>query len=196
MVNDINQQYYQKNAQTFFASTVDVDMQSLYDRFLPLVPAGGSILDAGCGAGRDSKAFLQLGFTVEAFDASEKLACLASQLLGQKVLVNTFQNYHTAQKFDAIWACASLLHVPLLELPTVFAKLGQFLQIGGVLYCSFKYGEDEIARNGRVFSNLTETSFTKIVAGLPFVIEQTWQTGDLRAGRENELWLNTILRKI
>jgi ubiquinone/menaquinone biosynthesis C-methylase UbiE len=55
---DINQRYYKTNAQAFYDSTVSVDMQSLYERFLPLIPSGGAILDAGCGAGRDSKAFI------------------------------------------------------------------------------------------------------------------------------------------
>ena len=191
----INQQYYKTNAQAFFDSTVEVNMQSLYEQFLPLIPAGGTILDAGCGAGRDSKAFIELGFNVEAFDASEELAELASQLTGKKVTIERFQSYKNSKQFDAIWACASLLHVPLIELPAVFQSLSRMLKSGGVFYCSFKYGEEEIERNGRFFTNLNERSFAEQIIGLPLHIEKQWITGDLREGRESEKWLNVLLRK-
>ncbi len=62
--------YYEQNAEQFFADTVDVDMSVLYARFLESIPAGGYILDAGCGSGRDSKAFASSGYRVAAFDAS------------------------------------------------------------------------------------------------------------------------------
>ena len=194
MVN-INQRYYKANAQAFYDSTVKVDMQTLYDQFLPLIAAGGTILDAGCGAGRDSKAFIDQGFHIEAFDASEELAVLASQLIGKLVAVARFQNYKNSKQFDAIWACASLLHVPLSELPTVFTSLSKMLRADGVFYCSFKYGEEEIERNGRLFTNLNESSFAEQIIGLPLSIEKHWITGDLREGRESEQWLNVILRK-
>ncbi|HEY5716200.1 MAG TPA: class I SAM-dependent methyltransferase, partial [Psychromonas sp.] len=151
-----NQQYYDNNAQNFYDSTITVNMQSLYRKFLPLIPAAGSILDAGCGAGRDSKAFLDLGFDVDAFDASEKLALLASELTGRKIAVDLFQTYKNNKTFDAIWACASLLHVPLKELPAVFSSLSGMLKTDGLFYCSFKYGEGEVLRNGRLFTDLNE----------------------------------------
>ena len=191
----INQQYYRSNAQAFFDSTVDVNMQSLYAEFLPLIPAGGVILDAGCGAGRDSKAFIELGFDMEAFDASEELAALASQLTRKRVTVERFQSYKNNREFDAIWACASLLHVPLAELPDVFQSLSSMLKTGGLFYCSFKYGEEEIVRNGRRFTNLNESCFAQQIKGLPLQIEKQWITGDLREGRQNEKWLNVIMRK-
>jgi len=195
MMLTTNQQYYDNNAQEFYDSTVAVNMQTLYEQFLPLIPAGGAILDAGCGAGRDSKAFLELGFAVDAFDASEKLALLASKLTGKKVAVDLFQTYKSGKEFDAIWACASLLHVPLKELPAVFSSLLNMLKAGGYFYCSFKYGEGEVARNGRLFSNLNERSFAALIKGLPLHIKAQWITTDLRAGRADELWLNVILQK-
>jgi len=190
-----NQQYYENNAQDFYDSTIAVNMQSLYRQFLPLIPAGGSILDAGCGAGRDSKAFLELGFDVEAFDASEKLALLASELTGIKVAVDLFQTFESKKQFDAIWACASLLHVSLLDLPAVFASLSNILKTDGLFYCSFKYGEGEVARNGRVFTNLNECGFASLIKGLPLRTKAQWITADLREGRESEQWLNVILQK-
>ena len=195
MVLKINRQYYANHAQEFYDSTVEVDMQTLYRQFLPHIPDGASILDAGCGSGRDSKAFIDQGFDVEAFDASEELAALASQLMGKKVSVDRFQTYQSEKAFDGIWACASLLHVPLIELPEVFQHLTAMLKNGGVFYCSFKYGQEEIARNGRLFTNLNEDCLAQQIKGLPLLIEKQWLSGDLRAGRESEKWLNVIMRK-
>jgi len=193
---NINQRYYKANAQDFYDSTVEVDMQTLYSQFFPLIPDGGSILDAGCGAGRDSKNFIDLGFDVEAFDASEELAALASQLIGKNVTVDFFQTYKNSKQFDAIWACASLLHVPLVELPNVFNSLSAMLKVDGLFYCSFKYGEEEVEHNGRLFTNLNESNFAKQIIDLPLQIEVQWITGDLREGRESEKWLNVIMRKV
>ena len=192
---DKNQLYYQANALAFYDSTVEIDMQSLYDQFLPLIPAGGSILDAGCGTGRDTKNFLDLGFESEAFDASDELAALASQLTDKPVKVERFQTYKNNKQFDGIWACASLLHVPLNELPSVFNSLSAMLKTDGVFYCSFKYGSKELERNGRIFTNLTEFSFVEQISDLPLEIEKQWITDDLREGRESEKWLNVVLRK-
>jgi hypothetical protein len=50
------------------------------------------------------------------------LAALASELMGKKVAVDRFQTYQSDKAFDAIWVCASLLHVPLIELPTLMCR--------------------------------------------------------------------------
>ncbi|TOB16037.1 SAM-dependent methyltransferase, partial [Vibrio parahaemolyticus] len=132
--------YYNQHAQEFFDSTVHVEMDSLYREFLPLVQKGGNILDAGCGSGRDSKVFKELGFQVHAIDASAVLAKLAEELIEQPVQIATFQDFESEKRFDAIWACASLLHVPFDELPHSFLNLSKSLKNNGVFYCSFKYG--------------------------------------------------------
>lgn len=67
-------------ADAFIVGTLDVQMQSLYDKFLPHLAAGSHILDAGCGSGRDSRYFLQQGFEVTALDASWPLVLHARTL--------------------------------------------------------------------------------------------------------------------
>jgi 2-polyprenyl-3-methyl-5-hydroxy-6-metoxy-1,4-benzoquinol methylase len=69
-----------RHAEEFAARTRDLDMTAVYEEFLPLVLPGGHILDAGCGTGRDSAAFLQRGFKVTAFDASKALVEMATGL--------------------------------------------------------------------------------------------------------------------
>ena len=187
--------YYQQQAELFYHSTVSVDMASLYQRFLPYVPVGGHIVDAGCGSGRDSLYFVNLGFTVSAFDASSALVELAQQHTGLPVSLCRFEAFTAPEPVDAIWACASLLHVPRAELTAVMTHLSAQLKINGVFYCSFKYGQDDISRDGRHFTNLDEAGLSELISELPLTLIEHWQTGDLRPDREHERWLNAICKK-
>lgn len=192
----ITNQYYNENAQSFFDTTVNVDVQKLYDRFLPRIEKHGKILDAGCGSGRDSKHFLSLGYHVEAFDANESLVALASEYLSHNVTQATFELFSAKPKsFDAIWACASLLHVPSEELPCTFLRLGEFLKPDGIFYCSFKYGNTEQIRNGRFFADMNEQTLADTLYETKLNIVETWISSDARPGRETEQWLNAILVK-
>ncbi len=185
--------YYTENAQAFFADTVAVGMDSLYARFLPQIPPGGHILDAGCGSGRDTLAFLQAGYRVTAFDASPTLAALAERLTGQPVQVLRFQDLAWQRGFDGIWACASLLHVPAADLPEALGRLALALRPGGVLYASFKYGQDSREHRGRRFTDLDEARLRTLLGQVPGLTErETWVTEDLRPGRAAERWLNTL----
>jgi SAM-dependent methyltransferase len=187
--------YYNQHAASFVEGTLSVDMQSLYQHFVPLLPAGAHIVDAGCGSGRDALYFLQHGFVVTAFDGSTELAEIASKVIGQPVQVCRFDQFVAPAQVDAIWACASLLHVPASELPSVMEQLSQQLVSGGVFYCSFKYGRGEVSRGGRSFTNLDEDGLNQLLNHLPLTVVESWQTGDVRPGRESERWLNAVLRK-
>ncbi|MCP1439528.1 2-polyprenyl-3-methyl-5-hydroxy-6-metoxy-1,4-benzoquinol methylase [Erwinia persicina] len=220
----INEHYYRQNAQRFFTDTVSVDMSALYQPFITCLRSGARILDAGCGSGRDAKAFSEMGFTVEAFDASAELVALARHLSGKPVERMRFQDVAAVEKYDGIWCCASLLHVSEAELPEVMTKLAIALKPGGVWYLSFKYGRGEREKDGRTFTDLDAAGLQKLVdevneaisvslannkadikrqagsknkKGSDFVLEtkKIWQTGDLRIGRGDEVWLNAIIRK-
>ncbi|WP_368300058.1 class I SAM-dependent methyltransferase [Kluyvera sichuanensis] len=188
-------EYYQHHADDFFNSTVNVDMRSLYTPFLERIPKGGRILDAGCGSGRDSKAFLQQGYRVEAFDATAEMAKLASQHTGLSVKQMTFSDVDTVNRYDGIWCCASLLHVSAAELPDAMAKLARALKPGGIWYVSFKYGDGERVKDGRRFTDLNEQGLNTLLAGLAGItLVGHWITEDKRPDR-SEMWLNALLQK-
>ena len=128
-------------------------------------------------------------------DASQELAQLAQSLLQQAVTVCRFDEFQAHEPLDAIWACASLLHVPLAELPAVMAHLTAQLTARGIFYCSFKYGSGQVSRDGRTFTNMDEAGLDALLHSLPLRIFDIWQTGDLRPGRESERWLNIVLQK-
>lgn len=145
--------YYDKNAEEFVAGTVNVDMSSLYTKFLSEVPKGGHILDAGCGSGRDSLHFIKCGYTVTAFDGSLEMVKRSSALIGKEVLHLTFEDLNFTEEFDGVWACASALHVPRILQASTISKLIQATKLNGIIYLSYKYGNGEEVRKGRHFTN-------------------------------------------
>lgn len=188
-------EFYNLNASQFATDTTDVDMSGLYARFLPKLPVNGVILDAGCGAGRDSRFFLAQGFSVCAFDASIEMVRLARELTGLDVQLNRFRSYQADTSFDGIWACASLLHVKEDVLAETFNHLGSFLKPYGVLYCSFKLGTGEVQRDGRSFTQMTSDRLDAVLSSTRLGIAEHWVTADARPGRSHEQWLNALLEK-
>ena len=187
--------HYDGNATRFFEDTLHVDMSALHAHFLARLPAGGLILDAGCGSGRDSKAFLDAGFRVRAFDASAELARLAQTHLGQPVEVRRFEDVAEHGRYDGIWSCASLLHVAETELPATLARLWASLKPGGVFYLSFKHGDGERTDGDRHFTDATEQRLGDWVAALPELEGvECWLTKDQRPDRCEE-WLNGLLQR-
>ena len=189
---DDTDQYYEQYAAEFFGSTVGVDMSPVHRRFLAQLQPGSDVLDAGCGSGRDAKAFADAGFRVTAFDASATLARLASAHCGFEVAHRRFDQVDEIAQFDGIWCCASLLHVPLAEIPATLDQLWRALRPGGVLYVSFKHGRGERAHGGRRFTDADEATLQQWLSPLPDVHRiDLWLTDDQRPGRA-ERWTNAL----
>lgn len=195
--------YYDENAAAFCEGTRNADMSEMRGRFLQYLKPGTLILDAGCGSGRDSKFFMESGYRVVAIDGSEKICRLASKYLGQEVQCRRFEEIDEKEVYDGIWACASLLHVSYKLLPKVIAKLVDSLVDGGVLYASFKYGEEEREAGGRYFTDLREEGWKKVLEEAEEEMKESrletvecFVTGDVREGRGGEKWLNVVGRKV
>ena len=188
--------YYNQNAKNFIENTQNVDIHLAQDKFLQLLDSQSSILDFGCGSGRDTKYFLEKGYHVTATDGSAELCKLASAFTGIEVKEMLFQELDDINKYDGIWACSSILHLPKKELFPVLRKMCIALKSAGVIYSSFKYGDFEGERNGRYFTDFTEDTFRDFIKDIPeLTIEDHWITSDVRPGRGNEKWLNLIIRK-
>ena len=189
--------YYNKNSEEYFNSTLNVDMTNTYKEFLKLVPEGGKILDLGCGSGRDSMNFMKLGYEVTAVDGAKELAKKASVLLEKEVIVSTFEELELKEKFHGIWACASLLHIKREDLKTVLNNLYNNLEDNGVFYMSFKYGEKEyVDDKNRYFNCFTDESIIGFInENTKFNILDLYITED-KLGRVNEVkWVNLICNK-
>jgi len=131
--------FYSGNAQAYAGR--EKTRHTRLARFLELLPAGGKILELGCGAGDDSAAMLAGGFDVRPTDGSPEMADEASRRLGRPVETLLFHDLDEVEAYDGVWANACLLHVPRPELSQVLARIWRALKPAGHLYASFKAGE-------------------------------------------------------
>ncbi|HIV90695.1 MAG TPA: class I SAM-dependent methyltransferase [Candidatus Eisenbergiella stercoravium] len=188
--------YYNQNARSYTAATQTLDFRLIQDRFLFRMPRSARILDFGCGSGRDTRYFLNHGFQVDAVDGSSEMCRIAGEYTGIPIRQMLFQELDTVDTYDGIWACASILHLSRMELSDVFRRMAVALRKNGMIYASFKYGSFEGERNGRYFTDFTEKNFAEFVGRISeLVIQEMWISGDVRSGRGEERWLNTILQK-
>ena len=191
--------YYSKNAQEYCNQTISVDFDFIYQKVLPLLPRHAYILDFGCGSGRDSKKFLDLGYCVKAIDGSIEMCKLATKYLGIEVICMDFFDFHDIDTYDCIWACSSILHIEDECLFTILNQMIDALKVGGIIYTSFKVGTGYMIKEGKYYNFLTK----KKMMGL---LEKTGKKAKLidyfenspiarRTINSNETWGNYIIQK-
>ena len=194
-MNNKTLDFYNQKAKSFAEGTTFVDFKETQNKFINVL-CGKRVLDFGCGAGRDSKYFVEAGLDVVAIDGSAELCQIAERYAGIPVQQMLFQELNEQNRYDGIWACSSILHLTKKELKSVFKKMLDALTDNGIIYTSFKYGEFEGERNGRYFTDFTYESFFEFIRDMKGIaIEEYWYTGDVRPGREDQKWLNLLLRK-
>ena len=193
-MNTLN--YYNENAKYYFDTTVNADMSKQYEFFLQYVKSG-RLLDLGCGSGRDSLYFKNLGFDVTAIDGSEELCKIAREYTGLNVKCMRFDELRDIGYYDGIWACASLLHVDKRFLINILKKTRDALKQTGYMYVSMKNGEgEEVTEEGRYYNYLTYDKFKDLtnLSGLDIV--DFYSSKSISNPNETKYWNNYILKKV
>lgn len=187
--------YYNTYAMQFWNSTFEIDMQHLYAPFLRYIPNHARILDLGCGSGRDTLAFKQMGYLIDAMDYSSALVAKARAVTGINIRLESFYDLSIKEKYDGIWACASLIHCERDQLVTVLTRILAALKNNGICYMSFKYGDQDRQKDGRDFTDLNEYQAKQLLEEFEqAVLLQQWITTDQRTDQTQE-WLNIIFQK-
>jgi SAM-dependent methyltransferase len=165
--------------------------------FLDLLMPKARILELGCGGGRDAEAMIAAGYEVDPTDGTPEIARMAEDRLGRAVRVMRFDELDGVAAYDAIWANASLLHVPRTSLPHILALVFTALKPGGLHFASFKAGSREGRdRYGRYFNYLSPED---LVAA--YRCSGSWQTLSMTeylAGGydgQQEPWVAITVRK-
>ena len=138
--------YYQESADGFRARTADHDVRQNIDALLRHIEGRRpwTLLDFGCGPGRDLKVFSDLGHIAIGLEGTPAFAAMARSHSGCEVWEQDFLRLQLpAQHFDGIYANASLFHVPAQELPRVLGELHASLKPGGVLFSSNPRGDNQ-----------------------------------------------------
>ncbi len=193
-------EYYNTHATEYFQKTIDIDMRQNWDAFISLLPEGASILDLGCGSGRDSAYFLSCGYDVTMLDASYEMCNLAAIHTGHDVLHLSYENMDFHNVFDGIWACASLVHIPSDKIDDILQKVIAGLKVNGILYMSFHYGDFEGIREGRYYTDYRTRTLKELVfrqANLELIdIQKSKDSQPSEADDVKEYgWIYAIARK-
>lgn len=184
--------YYSKNYKEYIEKTKNVNMKESYEFFLQHITKKGKLLDIGFGSGRDMLYFKSIGFDIYGIDTEVKFVKEATKLELDVKCVDIL-NFNDKQKFDCIWACASLLHINSKSLNKAFINCSNHLSNNGIMYCSFKYGDFEGLIDDRYYLYLTENSISKYLENTNFKIIDYKITLDKLNRRNN--WINFILKK-
>ena len=187
--------FYEKNAEEYMESTKNVDMSSAYAHFCKHLKVGDAVLDVGCGSGRDLKYFLEQGFQAEGMEPSKAIYHVLKKQKDLIVYPVTIQKFVPAKKYQAVWACASLLHLSKKEIIEFFSRIDDILFPDGVIYVSGKRGiETGYGKDGRFFLEFTEDLLQEILNCNPHLeLVETWDSEDGK-GRTEIRWMNFIIR--
>lgn len=188
--------YYNKYAAKVFEDTVDQNMDAITAPFLELLEEGDTILDMGCGSGRDSLTFYDLGYDVTPLDGSEEMCRLAEVHTGLDVLQMTYEEMAFDGAFDGVWACGAFVHIPKDEMPALFRKVARALTEDGIFYLSMRLGDFEGFQGERYFSCYSEKELRSLVEGDGlFTVLKEWVTRDVRSSHSDIQWINILARK-
>ena len=175
-------------------------MSELRGHFLKSLPntcaRPARLLDAGSGSGRDALAFKRLGYAVEAFDASPAMVVATREHADVPTRQMRFEEFAWEHPFEGIWACASLLHVAKVDLPSVLEKLVAHLAPQGALYLSFKHGQGERVKDDRRFTDLTPDTLALFLDQCGGLSQpDIWLSQDCRPDRASDVWVNAVVKK-
>jgi SAM-dependent methyltransferase len=134
--------FYTEMAATYSASGPGGASRHL-SSFLERLAPGARILELGCGGGRDAEAMIAAGFDVDPTDGTAEIARTAEARLKRPVRIMRFDELNAISAYDAVWANASLLHVPRDGLPDILALIFRALKPGGWHFASYKSGDGE-----------------------------------------------------
>lgn len=145
--------YYETHAEAYFNRVHGWDMKALYAIFLKHV-SGRTILDLGCGTGRDARYFAEQGYGIIAVDGSKEMLAITQRECptADCRLIDFRDDFRIGTSLDAIWACASLLHLDEANFERVLRIVLQDLKVGGAIYLGLKQAEHgDVPNDGRIF---------------------------------------------
>jgi SAM-dependent methyltransferase len=188
--------FYAEKAETYVASGPGGATSHLQG-FLKRLTPGARILELGCGSGRDAEAMIKAGFDVDPTDGTPEIAREAEARLSRKVRVMRFDELDASEAYDAVWAAASLLHVPRTALPHILGLIHKALKPGGLHFASFKAGGLEGRDDhGRYFNQLERAEVLDLYrTAAPWEVEDVLDTIEDGFLGKRSPWVSITVRK-
>jgi SAM-dependent methyltransferase len=197
-ISDVTLQHYNQRAEAFWQGTRDHDVSQNIAALLEAIEGEPpfTILDFGCGPGRDLKVFADRGHVAIGLEGAAELAAMARAHSGCEVWQQDFLALDLPeQHFDGVFANASLFHVPAQELPRVLAQLNATLKPRGVLFTSNPRGDNQEGWSGERYGAYHDLeTWRRYVSGAGFVeLSHYYRPAGLP--REQQPWLASVWRR-
>jgi len=163
--------FYNDKAGEYAASAHENREKEHTESFLAHVPAGGAVLDLGCGSGWAAAHFAEQGFVVTAMDGSQGLADEARARYGVDVIVQPFEKMEWENAFDGIWAWFTLMHAPRDTMDANLARVARAIKPGGQFMIGFQEGDRDFRDSlGRHYSYYTEADMRARLERVGFTV--------------------------
>ena len=190
--------HYDHNAQRFWEATQDHDVSQNIEALLQYIegPKPFTILDFGCGPGRDLKTFTELGHVAIGLDGSSEFAAIAGTLELEIWEQNFLQLNLPNERFDGIFANASLFHIPCQELSRVLKELNATLKPRGVLFSSNPRGSNQEGWSDDRYGAFHDLeAWRRYATGAGFTeLAHYYRPAGLQ--RHEQRWLASVWRKV
>jgi len=186
--------FYEDNHQHYFDSTVGIDPSAFLKPLARLLQPQATILDIGCGSGRDLLWLARRGFRPTGFEQSPSLAKLARTHSNCPVLEGDFNHFNfSTLHFSALICVGSLVHVSPEALPAIIVSTCQALNSGGLLLITVKEGKGTSrAADGRIFTLWPKQDLENVFAAINLhIVDFSRQISRIRP---NDIWLGYVLR--
>ena len=197
-ISNLTLEHYDQHAEEFWEGTRDHDVSQNIEALLKYIEGEppSTILDFGCGPGRDLKTFSKLGHIAIGLEGSARLAAMARAYSGCEVWQQDFLKLDLpAGYFDGVFANAALFHVPSQELSRVLRELHRTLKPGGVLFSSNPRGDNEEGWNhGRYGAYHDLETWQRYISTAGFV-ELTHYYRPAGLPRDKQPWLAGVWRR-
>lgn len=185
--------YYEINCKAYHEKTVSIDSSFFLSPFVKVLPIGASVIDVGCGSGRDLLWLTNLGFRAVGLEKSKGLAALAREHSGCDVIEADLEVFDfSTLSFDALLSSGSLVHIPHDNIAAVLTRMTQHLP-SVIMYVSFKEGAGIKTEDGRTFYLWSNDSLRKVFQDSGFEVIASMVSES--AVHPDDIWLGYVLIK-
>jgi len=186
--------YYTHRYQVYHAKTFGADPASFLHPLTTRLTTGSSIVDVGCGSGRDILWLQNRGYHVIGLERSSGLAGLARKHTGCRIIEADFENYDFAQlTADALLLIGALVHLPHPNFAAVLDSICRALKKDGFLLITMKQGSGTITdQDGRQFYLWQAKNLRKVFQSRNLTVIDAFRQPSII--NPDEIWLGFVLK--